>query len=62
MNNNKKQVRKQYILTPAEDRALAELLASDYPFPATAEVAVIRKMLRDVWLTVFPGKEFPKDE
>lgn len=55
-------VRKQFELTPAEDQALAHLIAAGYPFPAESEVGVIRKMLRDVWNLVFPDKPFPQEE
>jgi len=57
MGNEK--VRKNYELSPAEDEALTRLIAVDYPFPATSEVGVIRKMLRQVWKIVFPNEPFP---
>lgn len=56
------QKRKQFILTPAEDLALAKLVAADYPFPATTQTGVIKKMLHEVWAVVFPNQPFPTDE
>jgi len=53
---------KLFEVTSGEEQALAELIAVNYPFPATTEVAVFRKMLRDVWKLVFPDRPFPKDK
>lgn len=57
----KQKVRKNYELSPAEDEALARLVAADYPFPSTSEIGVIRKMLRQVWKIVFPNEPFPSN-
>lgn len=62
MGTRTPKIRKSYELSPAEDLALAKLLEAGYPFPSTSEVGVIRKMLRDVWKTVFPNESFPTNK
>jgi len=55
-------VRKNFMVTPAEDKALAELVRAGYPFPAESEVGALRKMIRQAWKDTFPGIPFPQEE
>jgi len=57
----KKEVRKQFVLTPGEQKALKELKLSGYCFPGRSEIAVLRQMLADTWKKQFPDKPFPSD-
>jgi len=52
-------VPKHYLLSPAEDQALRELIDAGYAFPAKTEIGVIRRMLLDAWKQTFPGVPFP---
>lgn len=59
MSTRTPKIRINLELSPAEERAMKQLIEAGYAFPSNTKIGVVRKMLRDTWEVQFPDTPFP---